>query len=211
MTRRPAPGDPTSPGPAHVDGHQARLQMLAKRSMPGNHGVAATPDHHSFLSVRGKSRRATLLARRAVGFPILRRPDADLQNIRQRASRPQKRKSATRGGVAGGDGANDHARSQGNRSRQRDRGGLSPHAPDGSEAWAGASGGAGGRMLLSACTTLGPDFRSPQVPWLQDWSGGAWRTLADEAPRAHATARRRVVAPLRRPGAGPTGRPRRSG
>jgi multidrug efflux system outer membrane protein len=38
-------------------------------------------------------------------------------------------------------------------------------------------------MLLGACTTLGPDFRSPPVPWLQDWSGGAWRTLADEAQR----------------------------
>ena len=38
-------------------------------------------------------------------------------------------------------------------------------------------------VLLSACTTLGPDFRAPQVPWLQGWSGGAWRTLADEAPR----------------------------
>ena len=38
-------------------------------------------------------------------------------------------------------------------------------------------------MLLSACTTLGPDFRSPPVPWLQDWSGGAWRNLAVEAPR----------------------------
>jgi len=37
-------------------------------------------------------------------------------------------------------------------------------------------------MLLSACTTLGPDFRSPVVPWLHDWSGGAWRDLADEAP-----------------------------
>ena len=36
-------------------------------------------------------------------------------------------------------------------------------------------------MLLSACTTLGPDFRSPAVPWLQAWRGGAWRDLADEA------------------------------
>jgi multidrug efflux system outer membrane protein len=39
--------------------------------------------------------------------------------------------------------------------------------------------------LLAGCTTLGPDSSTPQVPWLQDWSGGAWRTLADEAaPRA---------------------------
>jgi NodT family efflux transporter outer membrane factor (OMF) lipoprotein len=37
--------------------------------------------------------------------------------------------------------------------------------------------------LLGGCTTLGPDFHAPQVPWLQGWSGGAWRTLADEAPR----------------------------
>ncbi len=38
-------------------------------------------------------------------------------------------------------------------------------------------------VLLGACTTLGPDFSAPQVPWLQGWSGGAWRTLAEEAPR----------------------------
>ena len=38
-------------------------------------------------------------------------------------------------------------------------------------------------VLLGGCTTLGPDFHAPQVPWLQGWSGGAWRTLADEAPR----------------------------
>jgi multidrug efflux system outer membrane protein len=38
--------------------------------------------------------------------------------------------------------------------------------------------------LLGGCTTLGPDFQAPQVPWLQGWSGGAWRTLADEAPHS---------------------------
>jgi outer membrane protein TolC len=38
-------------------------------------------------------------------------------------------------------------------------------------------------VLLGGCTTLGPDFHAPQVPWLQGWSGGAWRTLADETPR----------------------------
>jgi outer membrane protein, multidrug efflux system len=38
-------------------------------------------------------------------------------------------------------------------------------------------------VLLGGCTTLGPDFGAPQVPWLQGWSGGAWRTLAEEAPR----------------------------
>jgi outer membrane protein TolC len=38
-------------------------------------------------------------------------------------------------------------------------------------------------VLLGGCTTLGPDFHAPQVPWLQGWSGGAWRTLADETQR----------------------------
>jgi outer membrane protein, multidrug efflux system len=38
-------------------------------------------------------------------------------------------------------------------------------------------------MLLGGCTTLGPNFSAAQVPWLQAWSGGAWRTLADEASR----------------------------
>ncbi|MET0194071.1 MAG: efflux transporter outer membrane subunit [Hyphomicrobiaceae bacterium] len=37
-------------------------------------------------------------------------------------------------------------------------------------------------LLLGGCTTLGPDFTPPQVPWLQGWSGGAARTLAEEAP-----------------------------
>ena len=60
-------------------------------------------------------------------------------------------------------------------------------------------------VLLGGCTTLGPDFQAPQVPWLQGWSGGAWRTLADEAPRRAEAARRRMVAPVRRPGARPAG------
>jgi hypothetical protein len=34
-------------GQAHADSHQARSLTLAKRPMPGNHGVAATPDHPS--------------------------------------------------------------------------------------------------------------------------------------------------------------------
>ena len=29
-----------------------------------------------------------------------------------------------------------------------------------------------GSLLLSACTTVGPDFKSPIVPWLATWSGG---------------------------------------
>jgi NodT family efflux transporter outer membrane factor (OMF) lipoprotein len=28
-------------------------------------------------------------------------------------------------------------------------------------------------LLLSACTTLGPDFKQPVVPWLATWSGGS--------------------------------------
>ena len=31
--------------------------------------------------------------------------------------------------------------------------------------------GLAGAMLLSACTTVGPDFKRPQVPWLADWTG----------------------------------------
>ncbi len=33
-------------------------------------------------------------------------------------------------------------------------------------------------MLLGACTTVGPDFKPPQVPWLAGWSGGSVETLA---------------------------------
>src|SRR5215472_14548878 len=38
-------------------------------------------------------------------------------------------------------------------------------------------------LALSGCTTVGPDFARPQVAWLQDWSGGEWRALAEAAPR----------------------------
>jgi outer membrane protein, multidrug efflux system len=34
-----------------------------------------------------------------------------------------------------------------------------------------------GAMLLSACTTVGPDFKRPQVPWLADWTGGSLESL----------------------------------
>ena len=27
-----------------------------------------------------------------------------------------------------------------------------------------------GTVLLSACTTVGPDFKRPQVPWLDAWT-----------------------------------------
>jgi len=39
-------------GQAHSDGQQARSPALAKRPMPGNHGVAAMPDHPTFPSAR---------------------------------------------------------------------------------------------------------------------------------------------------------------
>jgi len=31
-------------------------------------------------------------------------------------------------------------------------------------------------LLLSACTTVGPDFKRPAVPWLDSWSGGSLET-----------------------------------
>ena len=39
-------------GQAHVDRLQARSLTLAKRPMPPNHGVAATPNHSNFPSAR---------------------------------------------------------------------------------------------------------------------------------------------------------------
>jgi outer membrane protein, multidrug efflux system len=38
-----------------------------------------------------------------------------------------------------------------------------------------------GAVLLSACTTVGPDFQRPQVPWLDAWTGGSLEALP--APR----------------------------
>jgi outer membrane protein, multidrug efflux system len=42
-----------------------------------------------------------------------------------------------------------------------------------------------GGMLLGACTTVGPDFKPPQVPWLAGWKGGSLDTLSADtaAPR----------------------------
>ena len=34
-----------------------------------------------------------------------------------------------------------------------------------------------GTVLLSACTTVGPDFKRPQVPWLDAWMGGSLNSL----------------------------------
>src|SRR4051812_21853106 len=35
-----------------------------------------------------------------------------------------------------------------------------------------------GAALLGACTTVGPDFERPRVPWLSDWAGGSLEPLA---------------------------------
>ena len=41
--------------------------------------------------------------------------------------------------------------------------------------------GVAGAVLLSACTTVGPDFKRPQVPaWLADWTGGSLKSLDAE-------------------------------
>ena len=37
-----------------------------------------------------------------------------------------------------------------------------------------------GTVLLSACTTVGPDFQQPRVPWLDAWTGGSLQSLAVE-------------------------------
>jgi NodT family efflux transporter outer membrane factor (OMF) lipoprotein len=49
--------------------------------------------------------------------------------------------------------------------------------------------GLAGAMLLSACTTVGPDFKRPQVPWLADWTGGSLQSLASDprVPRSGQT------------------------
>ena len=46
-----------------------------------------------------------------------------------------------------------------------------------------------GAVLLSACTTVGPDFKRPQVPWLADWTGGSLQSLASDPRRAAGTRR----------------------
>ncbi len=46
-----------------------------------------------------------------------------------------------------------------------------------------------GAALLGACSTVGPDFERPQVPWLADWTGGSLKSLAAEphGPRTRQT------------------------
>jgi outer membrane protein, multidrug efflux system len=38
-----------------------------------------------------------------------------------------------------------------------------------------------GAVLLGACSTVGPDFERPQVPWLANWTGGSLESLAAES------------------------------
>jgi len=37
--------------------------------------------------------------------------------------------------------------------------------------------GLAGAALLSACTTVGPDFKRPEVPWLDQWKGGSLESM----------------------------------
>jgi hypothetical protein len=42
---------------------------------------------------------------------------------------------------------------------------------------------AGAAATLGGCTTVGPDFESPRVPWLSAWSGGSLEKLAANSRR----------------------------
>jgi NodT family efflux transporter outer membrane factor (OMF) lipoprotein len=41
---------------------------------------------------------------------------------------------------------------------------------------------AGAALLSAACTTVGPDFQRPSVPWLETWTGGSLQTLPAPPP-----------------------------
>ncbi len=49
--------------------------------------------------------------------------------------------------------------------------------------------GLAGAMVLNACTTVGPDVKAPQVPWLASWTGGSLQSLTSDPriPRAGQT------------------------
>jgi multidrug efflux system outer membrane protein len=49
--------------------------------------------------------------------------------------------------------------------------------------WGARAVAVAGAALLSACTTLGPDFQRPSVSWLDHWAGGSLEPLAT-APRS---------------------------
>lgn len=42
---------------------------------------------------------------------------------------------------------------------------------------------AGAAAMLGGCTTVGPDFERPRVPWLSGWTGGSLETLAADPRR----------------------------
>jgi multidrug efflux system outer membrane protein len=46
--------------------------------------------------------------------------------------------------------------------------------------WGPRTAGLAAAMLLTACTTVGPDFQRPRVPWLDAWTGGSLKTLPVE-------------------------------
>ena len=58
-------------GLARAEGHQARSLTLAKHPMPGNHGVAATPDHLSSLSARASQANLCYSRRRFEALDLL--------------------------------------------------------------------------------------------------------------------------------------------
>jgi outer membrane protein, multidrug efflux system len=45
-----------------------------------------------------------------------------------------------------------------------------------------------GSALVSGCTTVGPDFKQPDVPWLDGWQGGSLHDVVSSSPPAAATA-----------------------
>jgi multidrug efflux system outer membrane protein len=44
--------------------------------------------------------------------------------------------------------------------------------------WAARTAAVAGAALLGACTTLGPDFKRPEVTWLDTWTGGSLEPLS---------------------------------
>ena len=44
--------------------------------------------------------------------------------------------------------------------------------------WAARAVAMAGAVLLGACTTLGPDFKRPEVTWLDTWTGGSLEPLS---------------------------------
>lgn len=42
---------------------------------------------------------------------------------------------------------------------------------------------AGAAAMLGGCTTVGPDFERPRVPWLSGWTGGSLETIAVDPRR----------------------------